>query len=181
MKITLTATFGEMNLEMPAEKAVRLMQTALQYACKIERESGLPAEQEMETASLAAPERFQAPKPVHKPMSRVERMFGDFRKSRAAESKVPETYSGFLMVACERCGEVRGFSTKFPTSRYVCKCGYITQLRDLCPAHLKCKCGSEFTYQTNMTRERFDFHCLHCGNPVDLALNKRGTAYVTLS
>lgn len=178
MKIALTAPFGEMNLEMPTEKAARLMQTALQYVCEIEQKKGLPAGQETETNPPAA---TQAPKPVHKPMSRAERMFGDFNKSRAAESKAPETYSGFLMVKCERCGEVRGFSARFPTSRYVCKCGHITQLRDLCPAHLECKCGSEFTYQTNMTPERFDFPCLHCGNPVDLALNKRGTAYVTLS
>lgn len=48
------------------------------------------------------------------------------------------------------------------------------------PAFLKCKCGGQFKYKTNATEEVFDFPCLKCGNPVDLQLNKRGDAYVTI-
>lgn len=54
------------------------------------------------------------------------------------------------------------------------------ELHDLKPVFLKCKCGSVFKYKTNVSEEVFDFPCLKCGNPVDLQLNKRGNAYVTI-
>lgn len=181
MKITLTVPFGEMNLELPAEKVVSLVESALQYACGIEQKTVPPAAQKPETAPPAVPEPHGTSKTVKKTMSRVERMFGDFRTSRAAEPKAAETYRGFLMVQCESCGKVKGFCANVPISEYTCECGQVTQLHDLRPVHLECKCGSEFTYRTNITGKRFDFPCLHCGSPVDLALNKRGTAYVTFS
>ena len=67
-----------------------------------------------------------------------------------------------------------------PISHYFCDCGEKTALHDLKMVHLKCKCGSQYNYRTNITDKVFDFPCLKCGNPVDLELNKRGDTYVTI-
>ena len=65
--------------------------------------------------------------------------------------------------------------------RSTCKCGHTTELHDLKPLHLKCKCGSTFNYRTNVTDGTFEWPCLNCGSPVDLTLNRRGDTYVTIS
>lgn len=102
---------------------------------------------------------------------------GDLR----TEEKSMGGYTGLLLVKCEQCGKVHGFRSKLPITHSRCNCGHETKLHDLCAAHLRCKCGRGFTYQTNMNEERFDFHCFNCGNPVDLERNKRGNAYVTMA
>lgn len=153
----------------------------------------------------AAPSELAAP--PKNPVSRVERMFGGYRATGTATMEkvsasghinvTPETiarkapeapqdgqqrqYKGFLLVKCERCGKVKGFCAKTPISAFRCECGHRTELRDLAPAHLKCKCGSQFTYNTNFTERQFDYPCLHCGSPIDLELNKRGDTYVTIT
>lgn len=48
------------------------------------------------------------------------------------------------------------------------------------PAYAKCKCGREFKYQTNATGDTITINCIACGSPIDMQLNGRGTAYVTL-
>ena len=141
------------------------------------------------------PEMVARPEPPKK-QSRVERMFGSFRMgdpSAAQETVVsdglihvtppprePEEYRGFLLIKYPACGKLHGFCAKKPTSAYRCSCGETTELRGLLPAHLKCKYGSEFTYKTNVAEQTFDYPCLKCGSPVDLELNRRGTAYVTI-
>lgn len=190
MQVTMVTPFGEMKFAMAPDKVTALMQQAVQYA------SG----QEPEEPQTAAPEsRPQAQEPpkitplTGRPHSRVERMFGNFKagpqpekgkadeQPEAAPQAGPSTYKGFLLIKCEHCGEVKGFCAKIPASRNACsKCGKVTELRGLKPLHLKCKCGSEFTYRTNMTDEAFDWPCLNCGSPVDLELNRRGDTYVTV-
>ncbi len=90
-------------------------------------------------------------------------------------------YKGFLIVKCGRCGKVRGVCSKSLLTRWSCVCGHVTELYDLRAVRLRCKCGRAFSYMTNITGERFDFPCLNCGNPVDLALNKHGDAYETIT
>ena len=42
------------------------------------------------------------------------------------------------------------------------------------------RCGKRFSYKTNLTAERVTHTCLACKAPVDLELNSRKTAYVTV-
>lgn len=196
MQVTVKTPFGEMNFDIPPDKVSDLMQRAIQYAAGEEPEKPEPAP----TPPSVAQEPPKAPEPIRKPQSRVERMFGNFRaaevtttqeavpddgdgKTYAASDRPEEPqqlYKGFLLVKCEKCGKLRGFCAKTPTAYSKCECGHRTELHDLRPVFLKCKCGSVFKYKTNVTEEIFDFPCLKCGNPVDLQLNKRGTAYVTI-
>ena len=45
---------------------------------------------------------------------------------------------------------------------------------------MNCKCGKEAKYRTNITSETYEVKCLQCGQPVDICLNRRVTAYVTV-
>lgn len=191
VQVTMKTPFGEMNFDMPPEKASDLMQRAIQYAAGEEPHKPAPA------PPGVAQEPPKAPQPTTKPQSRVERMFGNFKATESKAEQIvvpsdghinfrpdlpaqPQSYKGFLLVKCEECGKLRGFCAKTPATSSRCECGHRTELHDLKPAFLKCKCGSQFKYKTNVAEEIFDFPCLKCGNPVDLQLNKRGDAYVTI-
>ncbi len=188
MKLSITTPFGEMNFEMPQEKASDIIQRAMQYAAE------QPAKQPEVDAQKTLPSTPQAvaepPKPMraeNKPHRRVNGLFGDFKASTAeleeaqAENLEPQEYRGFLLIKCKHCGKIKGFCTKNPISEFTCECGGKTELHDLKPAFLKCKCGSQYKYKTNITAETFDYNCLHCGSPVDMELNSRRNTYVTVS
>ena len=85
----------------------------------------------------------------------------------------------------------RSFSTSFAlilisrpkheTYGYKCgECGHETPLEKLRPLFMHCKCGKSFSYKTNLTADRVTHTCLACKAPVDLELNSRKTAYVTV-
>lgn len=159
VKLTMRTPFGEMNFDMPPERVSDLMQRAIQYA----------AGEEPQEPAAAPPSVAQETVPEDGKINVTPDL-----------PEGPQLYKGFLLVKCEKCGKLRGFCAKAPTSYSKCECGHRTELRDLKPAYLKCKCGSVFKYKTNVSEEVFDFPCLKCGNPVDLQLNKRGNAYVTI-
>lgn len=190
MQLTMKSPFGEMNFDMPPEKVSDLMQRAIQYAAGQDAPAAAPVEKAPE-----GPKTTAQPKQT---VSRVERMFGsDFRKAHTVQEaqetaivgadgklnieRTPEEYKGFLLIKCDKCGAVKGFCAKTPITASRCECGGRTELNDLKPLHLKCKCGSSFTYKTNITDEVFDYPCLKCGSPVDLELNKRRDTYVTIA
>ena len=194
MQVTIVTPFGEMKFTMAPDKMAALMQQAVQYASAPEPEQGTQEKPHPPTTE-AIPQMQEPPKTpetMGRPHSRVERMFGDYKVAGGAATKTagmgdptdltaePEEYKGFIMLKCDRCGKIRGFCAKYPITSSRCDCGHSIELRGLRPAHLKCKCGSKFTYKTNITEERFDYPCLNCGSPVDLEINKRGTAYVTV-
>lgn len=120
--------------------------------------------------------------------SRVANIFGEnWKKHPGGQGKEEFTgnqgpYKGFLMVKCEECGKVKGFCAKRETYSYRCDaCGGVTPLENLRPLFMKCKCGKEYKYKTNLTEELFTYDCVNCQAPVDMELNKRGTAYVTIN
>ncbi|MCD7821002.1 MAG: hypothetical protein LUG64_02175 [Clostridiales bacterium] len=99
----------------------------------------------------------------------------------SAETITPEDgYKGILLVECQHCGKRKGFCAKKRITASWCDCGKYTPLDNLVPVFLNCKCGRTFKYMTNITAQKFEYNCLACGNPVDLVLNKRQTAYVTM-
>ena len=90
---------------------------------------------------------------------------------------------GFLIVECENCGQTREFCSRAEITSNRChSCGHVTTLDKtyMRPAYAKCKCGREFKYQTNATGDTITINCIACGSPIDMQLNGRGTAYVTL-
>lgn len=140
-------------------------------------------------------------------LSRVERLFGrrenwpnvtaadtppqDKPKAETedAEDTGPEAsfsrraVKGFLIVECENCGQTREFCSRAEITSNRChSCGHVTTLDKtyMRPAYAKCKCGREFKYQTNATGDTITINCIACGSPIDMQLNGRGTAYVTL-
>lgn len=153
---------------------------------------------------LAEPEPPSEPEQL---LSRVERLFGrreswtnataaatpsqDKPKAEAEETEDtgPEAsfsrraVKGFLIVECESCGQTREFCSRAEITSNRChSCGHVTTLDKtyMRPAYAKCKCGREFKYQTNATGDTITINCIACGSPIDMQLNGRGTAYVTL-
>lgn len=150
----------------------------------------------LDATLLQPPTRVQkvTPKPVTKGTSRVERMFGKkdtWGTPSAAPVEKPnpqpkvqgeQEYKGFLLLKCEKCGEPKAFCAKHPTNTFRCgECGHEHHLSDLLPVHVNCsKCGKSYTYCTNIKADTIPFECFGCHSPVDLQLNKRRTAYVTI-
>lgn len=123
------------------------------------------------------------------PHSRVERMFGDRSTwTKSGETTQParkgykDGYKGFLFIECEGCGEERRFFAKAPYTFWRCKCGHTTELQDLRPAFCECvKCGNPtIKYWTNSRKDKLVIDCKTCDAPVDLALNRQGTAWATV-
>lgn len=137
--------------------------------------------------------------------SRVERMFGNRenwsggkkqnqsprkqgKPGRKQEERKPDNgvdegkgpYTGFLMVECEECGEIKCFCAKKPTYSFKCQCGHENVLEQLHFAYMECKCGKKAVYRTNSRRKTISGNCVECKAPVDLELNKGETAYVTI-
>lgn len=121
------------------------------------------------------------PRDTGKNGSRVERLFGKretWNNTQADEDQGP--YKGFLMLECEECGEIKAFCAKRETYSFKCACGHVTPLEKLRPMFMHCKCGQVFRYKTNITRPTVSHTCIVCKAPVDMEINKKGTAYVTI-
>lgn len=106
-------------------------------------------------------------------------------RGRRGTAKNPDEgqgpYKGFLLIVCEECGAVKAFCAKRETYSFRCdECGYETPLENLRPMYMHCKCGKSFRYKTNATAETITHTCIACKAPVDMELNRRGTAYVTI-
>ena len=54
------------------------------------------------------------------------------------------------------------------------------RLENLRPLFMHCKCGKSFRYKTNVTAQTITHTCLNCKAPVDMELNSKGNAYVTV-
>jgi ribosomal protein S27E len=112
---------------------------------------------------------------------RTARMFGSEPRPRHEFRDEEGPYKGFLMVKCEECGKIKAFCARRETYGFRCdECGAETPLEKLRPMHLQCKCGSRFNYKTNLTEKYVTHTCISCHAPVDMELNRRETAYVTI-
>lgn len=102
-------------------------------------------------------------------------------RTKAASNADEGPYKGFLLIRCEECGAVEAYCAKKETYAFRCRrCRADTPLENLRPVYMRCKCGEEFRYKTNITDEQLTHICISCGAPVDMELNRRGTAYVTV-
>lgn len=113
--------------------------------------------------------------------SRVERLFGNRKEWNTKKVDADQgPYRGFLLICCEECGETKGFHAKRELYDFKCKCGHETALEKLVPAVMRCKCGTEHRYKTNLSGKIITHNCLACGAPVDMEINKTGTAYTPI-
>lgn len=194
MKTIIKTPFGEMTFEMSDIHTTELIRIAAEYARQCIPVEVMPAEEHQQGVVVNGPavesvspvvEIHEAAKPA--PKSRAETMFGARegwnmpaadKREAMRERFNRDGFTGFLHLVCEECGETKTFCTKQPTTAFKCKCGHETPLRDLLPIHVTCKCGKTSKYKTNSTKMAFTMNCLDCGSPVDLELNRRGTAYV---
>lgn len=105
----------------------------------------------------------------------------EWNSTGLAVGPVGGKYKGFLLIKCEHCGETRGFCAKQPIDEYKCNsCGEKTKLKDLRRLFMDCECGRHSKYYTNETAEVVTHNCIECGSPVDMMLNSRRTAYISI-
>ena len=94
---------------------------------------------------------------------------GEAAGEGASPATAPSAVSGSIFSGAS-CG-------RSSAERYTPRPGPLEKLR---PLFMHCKCGKSFSYKTNLTAERVTHTCLACKAPVDLELNSRKTAYVTV-
>lgn len=100
----------------------------------------------------------------------------------------PETevrpVKGFILSKCPRCGFIKSFFTREFTTYNKCReCGheYTLDGNKMIPIFAKCQCCErEIKWRTDLTGEFLELDCKNCGSPIDLELNAKGTAYVTI-
>ena len=143
------------------------------------------AEKEEEIKESITAQEF-VKKMQEKPHSRNDSLFGTGWKKEPEKTEEPQDvehpdgYKGFLYIKCDKCGKEKGFCAKEKIKSYKCECGKETELVNLKPLYTKCKCGNEFKYMTNMNTAEFTYKCFTCGSPVDVKMNSRRTAYITI-
>lgn len=194
MKVTIKTVLGKITFDLANTHVLALIRQAAEYAGEAEEAKATKREEEPASAPTECRCEVKIPKqePVHAPEkktpvhgSRAEAMFGqksdwDMPGLAPCKDEIQETYTGFIWARCDSCGKEKGFCAKLPISYHKCECGHKTLLRNLRPAFVRCKCGREFKYKTNIQDQVFTIPCLSCGSPVDLELNKDWTAYKTI-
>ena len=162
---------------------------AARWRCKLE--SGVECCPEWRGLTPTSKEQKKAPEPTApdepnkrtEPRSRVERVFGPketWKMDMKTQAAAPESYKGFLLIQCRKCGKIRGFCTKTIASETFCECGEVTPFHDMKRLTLECKCGKRFRYMTNVKADTFSYNCLACGSPVDLVYNRAEKRFETL-
>lgn len=209
MELKIVTQFGENIFDMPGEKVIEILHHAMLYAEEKEKSVGASRQEpagrtlidggvvgaakddekiaeKQNSGETAITESKRMPEKA-KEHTRNDSLFGANWRDAASESKVQreygsqeEGYRGFLYIKCPVCGKAKGFCTKSNITDHICECGHKLHLEGLKPMYVHCECGKDFKYFTNMEDESFEYQCMSCGSPVDMRINKRGTAYVNL-
>ena len=173
MKLKLESTVARLTVDLPEEKVAEILGLALSYATGAENipqpvapAPVTPKTEVVPPVTISAPHLAKVKKDPEPKSVEVEPV----TKKTTAEVA---GYKGFLYIQCESCKQTKGFMPKTPITRFSCDCGHVTQLHDLVPLHITCKCGSHFKYMTNMEDDMFTMDCHNCQSPVDLEFNKK--------
>lgn len=182
MKVRVSIPGAYMAVEMDEERAYRTFRKVTELLCisgagRNVQDVGTATEPLLTPASIPAPEL----EPETMPEAEVV-------KSETVVLDVPEEhekmisigYGGFLYIKCPDCGNIRGFCAKARLSNFRCDCGSVTRLENLVPLFLRCECGRNARYLTNMEEPVFDIVCYDCGNPVPVAWNSKKKQYETI-
>lgn len=96
------------------------------------------------------------------------------------EKIISPGYGGFLYIKCPVCGKVKGFCAKTRISNFRCECGCVTKMKNMVLMIMKCECGRQARYLTNMEEPEFDITCYDCGAPVAVRWNDKEWMYKTM-
>lgn len=191
MEVKIISGYGENTFQMEEADAMSLLNNAMRFHNKIKTVGGIKNNSDAKTGkeekteeSITAHEFVK--KMQEKPHSRNDSLFGTGWKKEPEKKETPQDvehhdgYKGFLYIKCDKCGREKGFCSKEKIKSYKCDCGNEMELVNLKPLYTKCKCGNEFKYMTNMNTAEFTYKCFTCGSPVDVKMNSRRTAYITI-
>lgn len=191
MEVKIISGYGENTFQMDDADTMSFLNNAMRFHNKIkaidgvEDNTGIKAEKEEEIKESITAQEF-VKRMQEKPHSRNDSLFGTGWKKEPEKTEEPQDmehpdgYKGFLYIKCDKCGKEKGFCAKEKIKSYKCECGKETELVNLKPLYTKCKCGNEFKYMTNMNTAEFTYKCFTCGSPVDVKMNSRRTAYITI-
>lgn len=139
-----------------------------------------PAEK-AERTEYAAPNYVIEPEPVPELVEDAEVPEIAQKEEADPEPKIISTgYGGYLYMKCHACGKTRGFCAKTRLNNFRCECGAVTKMGNMVPLYIKCECGRQAKYLTNMTDAAFDIPCYDCGAPVAVEWNEKKQRYETI-
>lgn len=167
MKIRIDTPMARLTADLPEDQVKELLQIAIGYVTGGQQSRTLSMK-EVIAKAMSDPEPEQ-------PAPMVTFVGQEPRPIQAKQS-----YKGFLYIKCEACGTTKGFCAKTPTTKHRCTCGHETEIRNLKPLYVNCKCGASFKYQTNITDNYASIDCIQCGAPVDLEYHEKQDTYVTI-
>ena len=162
MKIRINTPLARIEADLQEDQVKDLLRIALQYA------TGEPGGvfRPIEAAQPAVP---------------APRVFTPVDSPKPKETRAETAYKGFLYIKCDACGKMKGYCARTPTKESRCDCGCVTPHKDLKPLYVKCKCGENFKYMTNLTDDTATMSCIHCGAPVDLEYHGKKGVYETVT
>lgn len=174
MKVRVSIPGAYMAMDMEEEKAHRTFRKIMELLCiaGARNEKEVASGKELDGALTA----IQIPEPME-PETDVPAQIGS---EEPAAPMISIGYGGFLYIKCSSCGKVKGFCAKTRLSNFRCDCGSLTRLEHLVPLFMRCECGRNSKYLTNMEEPAFDINCYDCGNPVAVAWNPGKKQYETI-
>ena len=89
--------------------------------------------------------------------------------------------TGFLRLACPKCGKEFTTYLRSPMDSITCRCGEDIPLDNLAPVSFKCECGRKWFMRTNKTENMFDVECSECKYLVTVVYNSKRGKYVDLN
>ncbi len=186
MELKIETEFGVSIVDIPREKAIKIIQFA--FECAAEPKEAIIPLKRMErilggTVIRTDEEKIAEVKDMKQSEkhTRNDSLFGENWKNNleTTDSDQKEGYKGFLYVKCQSCEKTKDFCAKETITEAKCSCGKKIPLKNLKPMYVKCDCGKDFRYFTNMTDDHFTCKCINCSSKVKIRINTRGTAYVT--
>lgn len=196
MELTIKTPFARLTVDVDPAQALHLVQQALNCATSTDLPQPAPTQEQPEPVKVNGPVLGEAPTATVEILdtaaaaaTEAARLLGTTAEAIATEAakaltetpqEQPERYGGFLYVECEACKATSGYKPKQPIFFHRCTCGHRTILKNMLPAFVHCKCGGHYRYRTNILDRTFTINCLACGAPVDMELNGKETAYVTV-
>lgn len=89
------------------------------------------------------------------------------------------SYKGFIHFKCPFCGNITNTNMRHNQKGFTCpECGnpyYFTE--PLRKVHLKCSCGEDYSYWTNLKTRLISIDCINCKEPMTAYFNEKTQRY----
>lgn len=185
MKVRVSMPGAYMAVEMDEERAYRTFRKVTELLCISGTGRNVQDEEAARTEPMLTPACVPAPELGPEIMPEAEVVEPKIEVLDAPEPEehgkmISIGYGGFLYIKCRDCGKIKGFCAKVRLSNFRCDCGSVTRLENLVPLFLRCECGRNARYLTNMEEPAFDVVCYDCGSPVAVEWNPKKKQYETI-